>query len=677
MVERPSMKLRVLLAVLLVIFLGACRKDDSPNDQSATTAAPGLFGSATLINVCGVVLDEAGLPIEGATVTEGFGSLSTITDEHGAFWLQGITGYTGLGLVRVSKAGYFPGSRSFLPAGSLNNVRIKLLTRTLAGSVDGASGGEIQSLGASVTFVGGGFVRNGEPYTGAINVYMNRLDPESADFMDLMPGNMLALQVDQLRVLLSYGMVVVELTDPTGQSVELEQGTSAELRLSISPTQQSSAPSEIDLWSYLEDEGYWRHEGVATRQGDEYVGQVSHFSFWNYDIPADLIQLTGIVQVDGAPVSGAVVTVTSSSQGNGVDITGPDGVFGGYVPAGTQLSLSVSLSCSGGADVVVYNQEIGSLTSNTDLGVTEVSASNVTQILGAVVGCNGQPLAQGYVLVDSELIFADEGQFSFGSCTGLSITLIGIDAIEGASSSPLVLSLVGSIVEAGDLVACDQGGSGYLNQDLSYGSVTDVEGNEYATIIIGSQEWMAENLRTSSYSDGSSIANITNGSQWWTLTTGAWSWFENDGDYNFPYGKLYNWYAIADSRKVCPSGWHVPTEVEWQELESALGMPVNELNGTGYRGVTQSIGGAMKAITFWTEPNTGATNESGFAALPGGNRNADVGGFGTLGSYGHWWSASESVSQEAWMRMLDYSSSGVFRADVDIRDGHSVRCVRD
>lgn len=671
---------RVALALGLIAGLFACQKETEP-DGPASGPAPitsELFGSATTVNVAGVVLDEAGEPVQGATVMAGFGSQTTTTDEHGVFRLDTISGYTGLGLVRVSKSGYFPGSRSFLPSGTLNTVRIVLLTRTQVGTVNAASGGQVQAQGATVTFASGGFVRNGAAYTGSVNVYMDRLDPAAPDFVDRMPGDLVAVQDNAPRMLVSYGMVAVELTDVLGQAVELAPGTTAEVRFPITATQQGSAPAQIDLWWYDEEAGYWQHEGTATRQGNEYVGQVSHFSFWNCDVPADLVELRGDVYSSGGPLSGAIVTVTSPSLGSATDYTGPTGSFGGYVPAGEPLTLTVSLVCPDGTYQVVHTQQLGVLTVNTNVGLVVVNNSNITLVSGSVVGCNGQPVAQGYVLANGEAEFTNGGLFSFSTCLGGSITLTGIDPVGGASSAAVTISLVGSVVDAGQLEACAQsGGDSHLNPNLTYGSVTDIEGNEYATIVIGTQEWMAENLRTTRYSNGQAIP-YANWNQWGSLNTGAWAYYDDDSQYAYPFGKLYNWYAVADPRNVCPTGWHVPTDAEWDTLVGYLDPsfvpgPIDIQSSTA--------GGKMKSIgtQYWNSPNTGATNESGFSGLPGDCRSFFATPCNGIGQTGKWWSVSTSNwnADYAWYRVLQVPNSSVFRYNALKRNGFSVRCIRD
>jgi uncharacterized protein (TIGR02145 family) len=213
---------------------------------------------------------------------------------------------------------------------------------------------------------------------------------------------------------------------------------------------------------------------------------------------------------------------------------------------------------------------------------------------------------------------------------------------------------------------------------LTYGSVKDINGNTYATIQIGTQLWMAENLRTTRYRNGDPIPNVTDANKWTGLSSGAWCHYENDPKYEVPYGKVYNWYTVKDPRKVCPAGWHVPTDGEWQQMEAALGMPARELYRKEFRGAAQNVGGKMKTTTLWESPNTGATNESGFSGLPGGNRHASDGYFGSLGSSGYWWSASESGAEVAWCRYLYDGSADIGRTNnYNKRSGFSVRCLRD
>jgi len=207
--------------------------------------------------------------------------------------------------------------------------------------------------------------------------------------------------------------------------------------------------------------------------------------------------------------------------------------------------------------------------------------------------------------------------------------------------------------------------------------ITDIDGNTYQTVGIGNQWWMAENLKVTHYRDGTSITNVTDNTAWSALTTEAYCIYNNNASNEIDtYGALYNWYAAVDSRNIAPDGWHIPTDDEWKELEMYLGMSQSEADGTGYRGTDE--GGKLKetGTTHWNSPNTGATNETGFTALPGGYRYGN-GNYYNMGSFGYFWSSTESSSYSAWSRTLYCSSSGVYRLYYNKQDGFSVRCVRD
>ena len=194
------------------------------------------------------------------------------------------------------------------------------------------------------------------------------------------------------------------------------------------------------------------------------------------------------------------------------------------------------------------------------------------------------------------------------------------------------------------------------------GHMIDIDGNAYPTVRIGGQEMMAENLRVTHYRNGDAIPNVIGNSTWATMTTGAYCWYNNDPPAFAKYGVLYNWFAVNDSRYLCPFGWHVPLDAEWTTL-------------TTYLGGISIAGGKMKTAILWNSPNTDATNSSAFSGLPGGYRLID-GTFGDVGNYGSWWTSTE-VGGYAWDRFLDYSSPAVGVSYYGQEGGFSVRCFRD
>ena len=196
-------------------------------------------------------------------------------------------------------------------------------------------------------------------------------------------------------------------------------------------------------------------------------------------------------------------------------------------------------------------------------------------------------------------------------------------------------------------------------------TVKDIDGNLYHTVTIGSQVWMVENLKVTHYRNGDPIPNVADDIIWRNLTTGACSDYNNIPENSSAYGKLYNCHAVVDSRNLCPTGWHVPTDTEWTTL-------INFLGGKAV------AGGKLKKAdtTLWLGNNSGTGNESGFSAILGGIRGS-YGPFEDINELGFWWSSTETDNNSAFFWYMDYYISSVYRNLADKIFGLSVRCIRD
>jgi len=210
-------------------------------------------------------------------------------------------------------------------------------------------------------------------------------------------------------------------------------------------------------------------------------------------------------------------------------------------------------------------------------------------------------------------------------------------------------------------------GSGIIfNSKLTYGTVTDIDGNVYKTITIGNQTWMAENLRVLHYRNGDTIPGISDATKWAQRTKGAYCDYGNNTNKGSIYGKLYNWLTIIDTRNPCPVGWHVPVDAEWETLYATLG---------GYL-YTTSDKMREVGILHWAYINDGATNASGFTAIPGGMR--DYGGlFTDYGQTGFWWSATAAGDYYHLDADYYFLDSGVNSGSGSKLNGLSIRCVKD
>ncbi|NVN94015.1 MAG: fibrobacter succinogenes major paralogous domain-containing protein [Bacteroidetes bacterium] len=197
------------------------------------------------------------------------------------------------------------------------------------------------------------------------------------------------------------------------------------------------------------------------------------------------------------------------------------------------------------------------------------------------------------------------------------------------------------------------------------GTFTDYsDGNTYKTVKIGNQTWMAENLKTTHYKNGNAIPKVTDNTVWAALATGAYCDYNNTPASSATYGLLYNWFTV-NTGNLCPIGWHVPSDAEWKILIT-------------YLGDESIVGGKLKeaGLAHWVTPNTDATNETGFTALPCGYR-ASNGTYYDIGTNGYWWSSTESSTGGVWNMHLTYDSGNEDRYSGIMVGGRSVRCIKD
>ena len=244
-----------------------------------------------------------------------------------------------------------------------------------------------------------------------------------------------------------------------------------------------------------------------------------------------------------------------------------------------------------------------------------------------------------------------------------------IDGIGKGDYTSLITGLSSNTTYYVRAYATNAFGTNYGNQNVFTTNaffIDQRDGNMYEYATIGTQIWMAQNLRASTNNDGTAINNIVENSEWITLTTSGYCWYNNDqGTHKDIYGAIYNWYAV-NTGKLCPSGWHIPDDSEWTTL-------INYLGGASVAGGKLKEAGTI----HWVSPNTGATNESGFTALPGGYRHYNNGEFKDIGYHGVWWSSTEESSTHALYRYMYTDKESVNRVNSFKKSGISVRCVKD
>ncbi len=297
------------------------------------------------------------------------------------------------------------------------------------------------------------------------------------------------------------------------------------------------------------------------------------------------------------------------------------------------------------------NRKGGIITVSSSAEINTPTISNITTVSAT---------ATGLIITEGGLSITARG-FCWGTATNP--TIENSKSTETGTTGSVTSSLSGLTTGTTYYVrtyATNSSGTAYGNEVSFTTSVVFV-----ASTTIGSQIWITNNLDVSTYRDGTVIPQVTDPTAWANLTTGAWCYYANTSSNGTTYGKLYNWYAVNDTRGLAPQGWHVATDSEWTTL-------------TTYLGGTTVAGGAIKesGTTHWSSPNTNADNSSGFTGLPGGFRNNDGTFYNILGD-GNYWSSSSDTTSNAWTRFTNYISGNVFRYSHNKLLGFSVRCVKD
>ncbi len=471
---------QAIFILLISLLFVQCQKELSFIGEPDPETPPIVIVNPEPIiaNLQGNILDENNQPSVGVNVT--VGTKTVTTDSKGYFRINNASLDKRTSLVIASKAGYFKGLRVFQATAGTNQVVIKLIRKTIAGTINGATGGDVTlSNGTKVQLPANSVVEafSGNAYTGTVVVSAVYIDPSATDIAVRVPGSFAATDKNGSRVMLtSFGMMAVELEAPTGTKLQIKTGSVATLTSPIPPAAQATAPTTISLWFVDEQTGLWKEEGTANKQGGYYVGEVKHFSFWNCDVSQNSISISMTLQSNPSPLVHATVRITRSGTGwqtVGYGYTDSLGHVSGIVPPNESLLLEVLSPCGN----VIYSQAIAPLTQSTDLGIITVAGptTSVVNFTGKIVDCNGNAVTNGYAIitVNNMVRYAAtdaSGNFSvsFISCSGASATaqVIGVDQATQTQSSVSNVPITLPGTNAGNIVACGISSAQFINYTL-------------------------------------------------------------------------------------------------------------------------------------------------------------------------------------------------------------------
>lgn len=426
--------------LMILVLLVSCKNEsfiDFENQQNGTLQTNYNFGNSAQRNFHGLVLSTNGSPVLGATIT--IGNSTVQTNAQGIFVIKNADVKEKFAYVKATKVGFVNGSRTMVPTTGNNKINIMMIPATNTSTV---ASGAISTVslpnGTKVKFDGSFKDANGNAYNGNVNVAMFHLKPSDQYLNELMPGSFLANNTDgNSRIMETYGMLHVQLTGASGQNLQIASGHTAEMTVAIDATQTSTAPATIPLWSFNETTGIWQEEGSATKVGNAYVGNVSHFSWWNCDaqFPQCLLNVH-IQNATALPLSNVTVKLFRQNQNSTSAITDGNGNASGIIPAGENLTMKIYDACNN----VIMTNNIGPFANNSNNTLPAItisqSLSNTIIITGTLKDCSGNNVTNGV----ANLSYASSTNYFSNYSTQVTNGSFSFNVLSCASSQQLTFS---------------------------------------------------------------------------------------------------------------------------------------------------------------------------------------------------------------------------------------------
>lgn len=454
---KTNLKINSIYFFILMMLFTSCQKDTDtfiPVESEQFTAS--IFGT---------VLDEAGSPL--ADVEVSYGLSTATTDIYGTYLFKNVVIDSRYNRIDIRKEGYFRNTRTFrAKADQTVLLSTKLMNAMPSHKMRSDEPHVITQGPIMIDFDGNGMVRqsSGEPYIGTVDVAIRYLNPLDRDLGDVMPGDLSAVNSsNQIRLLESFGMIGVELTTEAGQPLQLSVDSRATISLAIPEELLAEATDEIPLWHFDHETGLWAEEGKATKVGNTYSGEVSHFSFWNFDLQRPPVMVSGrLVDINSIGLAAMQVKVMKPSESRGGSgYTDFDGYFNGPIEKGIPLELSVVSKCDG--EKLVYTQQIGPFEDDTDLGDIVLDIPNIEYLTlrGMFQDCDGSTMTEGLVKIN------DQGRAEYLPILGGSIDktfgICGLDAvdIDIIDRNTLLKTSLGTVavpgmIDIGTIKVCDE-----------------------------------------------------------------------------------------------------------------------------------------------------------------------------------------------------------------------------
>ncbi len=460
----------LLTLLLLVSMFTACKKDKDPVVNNPTVTS----------SIFGRVVDENGNGVYGATAIAG--GKTTTSDVNGIFRINNASLDKNHAFVKITKSGFFDGSRTFIASsGNINNVEIRLLTKTLKGTFSAASGATITvTADATVTFPANAIKKaDGTIYSGTVNVYAAYLDPTDVNLSTKMPGDLLGVRTDNSEsILQSFGMLNVELEDASGNKLNIADGKEATISATVPASLLATAPTTILLWHFDTNTGLWKEEGSATLTAGKYIGNVKHFSWWTYSLPNNPINLRyRIVDASGNPIPYvrtyiSVNLLTAPAPLNADN----NGIVINEAPQNSAFKIEYYDACN--TATLIGN--FGPFAADVDLSDLTLNIPSIQQATysGTVVDCSNNVVTNGYIkyndgAYDRYVPVDALGNFSiaFLNCTNATtFTLTAVDIDGHQQGLPQTINFTAGPNNLGSVSSCGTSIDEYIQYQLDGGS---------------------------------------------------------------------------------------------------------------------------------------------------------------------------------------------------------------
>ncbi|MFD2914319.1 leucine-rich repeat domain-containing protein [Psychroserpens luteus] len=482
---------RLILLLLVSLTLQGCENDDdiSQNGNDPGSNANDLmfqnenFGNVTTGKFIGLIKNEAGENLSNVQIT--IGNSIALTDQNGFFIINDAEVFENFAYIKAYKDGYVNGSRVVVPkTDGVNRINIVLLKKEVTATINSGESSVVSlSNGVTVGFNGDFITSDGSPYNGQVEVVLHSVVPNSNSSFAQMPGSLFAQTTTNVAVgLESYGMFSVNLLSPSGEQLNISENSSASITFPIDSNQLDSAPDTIPLWYFDETVGYWKEEGQAIKSNNKYFGLVSHFSWWNCDIPYDYVNLCFTINSGTTDASTPYVVEIKHNTNQLIfsgDVLSQDGEECGFIPQNEDITISIYSTGQECNYQLVHEQVLGPYSSDSSVNISFSEEFQTTTLSGTVTNCNGTPLTNGYAFIDEFNTFSiTDGIINIGlqhcTTTTTHVQIFDFDTSQWTISNEITLN--GEIINLGSLSTCEDIG-GIFNGNVTLTNQAEV--NEF------------------------------------------------------------------------------------------------------------------------------------------------------------------------------------------------------